>query len=136
MILRYLEMTDEQYSAKLQDEHRKFLAVPAACRSAVGKKWYKDSKLDWEIRVFLAPLLYRYAQIKIAAEEAEAQGDMEEFKNMEAERKTLVTEAMTQLMERFPDCSPDHELRRIQERFGQKELGKYVAVSFLSIYPL
>ncbi|KIO28289.1 hypothetical protein M407DRAFT_22498 [Tulasnella calospora MUT 4182] len=121
------EMTDEQYSAKLQEEHRKFLAVPAACRSAVGKKWYKDSKLDWEIRVFLAPLVYRYALLKIAAEEAEALGDMEEFKKKEADRKALVTDAMAELMERFPDCSPNHELRRIKERFGQKELGKYVA---------
>lgn len=127
-------MTDEQYSEMLQEEHRKFLAVPAGCRSAVSKKWYKDSKLDWEIRVFLAPLLYRYVQLKIAAEEAQAQGDMEEFKNKEADRKALVTEAMAQLMERFPDCSPNHKLRRIQERFGQKELGKYVAVSLSSLY--
>lgn len=121
-------MSDEEYSTLLQEEHRKFMKIPVACRAAVGQMWYKDSKLDWEIRVFWAPLVYEYALLKDKCEVAEEQGDVAEVKKNEANRRALVTEAVTQLMERFPDCSPDHELRRIQENFGKKELSKYLGV--------
>ncbi|KAG8925065.1 hypothetical protein FRC01_010729 [Tulasnella sp. 417] len=121
------DMTDEEYSAKVKEEHRKFMEIPVACRAAVGQMWYRDSKLDWEIRVFLAPLVYKYAMLKIDIEEAEELGDKAEVKTKEAERKALATDAMVQLFARFPDCSPNHELRRIEEKYGRKELGKYTS---------
>ncbi|KAG9041628.1 hypothetical protein FS837_011947 [Tulasnella sp. UAMH 9824] len=120
-------MTDDQYAAKMQEEHTKFMEVPISCRTVVGQMWFRDSKLDWEIRVFLAPLIFKYAMLKIEAEEAEALGDRAEAKSKDADRKALVTDAMAQLMERFPDCSPNHDLRKIKEKFGSKELVKYNA---------
>ncbi|KAG8925798.1 hypothetical protein FRC01_009688 [Tulasnella sp. 417] len=121
------DMSDEEYLALLQEEHEKFMKIPVACRAAVGQMWYRDSKLDWELRVFWAPLVYEYALLKDKCEAAEEDGDKGEVKQNEANRRTLVTEAIAQLMERFPDCSPDHELRRIQERYGKKELSNYIA---------
>lgn len=121
-------MDDEKYAAMMDSEHRAFLVIPVACRTALGQMWYKDSKLDWEIRVFWAPLVFQYAMLKDKLDDAEERGDEVEIKSNEAERKSLADEAMAKLLNRFPDCSPSHEKRRIREQFGTKAEGKYIAV--------
>ncbi|KAG8939672.1 hypothetical protein FRC04_006079 [Tulasnella sp. 424] len=121
------DMDDDKYAAMMDNEHRAFLAIPVACRTALGQMWYKDSKLDWEIRVFWAPLVFQYAMLKDKLDDAEERGDEVEIKSNEAERKSLADEAMAKLLNRFPDCSPSHEKRRIREQFGTKAEGKYIA---------
>lgn len=122
------DMDDEKYLAMMEEEHRAFLAIPVACRAAAGQMWYKDSKLDWEIRVFWAPLVLKYAKLKDELDNAEERDDDVAIKENEVERKALADEAMARLMKRFPDCSPNHEKRRIRERYGTKEEVKYIAV--------
>ncbi|KIO24093.1 hypothetical protein M407DRAFT_26530 [Tulasnella calospora MUT 4182] len=124
---RKKEMSDDEYGELMEKEHRAFMSIPVACRTAVGQMWYKDSRLDWEVRVFLAPFIFSYAKLKIKGEEAAADGDHMAVKQNEAERKTLVDEVMTKLMDRFPDCSPKHKKRKIAERYGAKELRKYLS---------
>ncbi|KIO17895.1 hypothetical protein M407DRAFT_32428 [Tulasnella calospora MUT 4182] len=124
---RKKDMNDKQYTELMEKEHRAFMLIPVACRTAVGQMWYKDSRLDWEVRVFLAPFILSYAKLKIKGEEAAADGDHMAVKQNEAERKTLVDETMAKLMDRFPDCSPKHKKRKISERYGAKELRKYLS---------
>lgn len=126
-------MSDDEYSVLLQEEHSKFMKIPVACQAAAGQMWYKDSMLDWEVRVFWAPLIYQYALLKHECEAAEGEGDVEEVKKNKANRRNLATEAVTNLMERFPDLSPDHKRRRIKELYGNKGLTKYIAVRYLLI---
>lgn len=122
------DMSDEEYSSLLQEEHSEFMKIPVACRAAAGQMWYKDSMLDWEVRVFWAPLVYQYALLKYKCEAAEEDGDVGEVKQNEANRRSLATEAVAKLFGRFPDLSPDHERRRIKETYGNKGLSKYIAV--------
>ncbi|KIO23560.1 hypothetical protein M407DRAFT_26937 [Tulasnella calospora MUT 4182] len=89
--------------------------------------YYKDSKLDWEIRQFWAPDVYAYALCKDKSEEAEQAGDTEEEARLETKRKDIVKDAMRRLFERFPDCRPSHPLRNIEESSGKKALGRYYA---------
>lgn len=121
-------MDDDEYAKLMEEEHRAFLAIPVACRAAVGQMWYKDSKLDWEIRVFWAPFMLQYAMLKEKLDDAEERDDSAAIKENEIERKALADEAMAKLMKHFPDCKPNHEKRRIKERFGTKEEGKFIAV--------
>ncbi|KAG9042437.1 hypothetical protein FS837_010885, partial [Tulasnella sp. UAMH 9824] len=121
------DKSDEEYSELLRGEHVEFMKIPVACRAAAGQMWYKDSMLDWEVRVFWAPLVYQYALLKDKCEAAEEDGDVGEVKKNEANRRSLASEAVAKLMVRFPDLSPDHERRRIQETYGKKGLSKYLA---------
>ncbi|KAG8923184.1 hypothetical protein FRC01_013099 [Tulasnella sp. 417] len=120
------DLSDEEYAEIVKAEHKAFLKIPVVCRAAVGQMYYKDSKLDWEIRQFWAPDMYEYVQCKHKSEEAGQVGDTAEESRLETERKDLVQEAMRRLFERFPDCRPSHPLRKIEEK-GNKVLGRYYA---------
>lgn len=121
------ELSDEEYAKKMETKHKAFLKNPKACRSAVGQVFYKDSKLDWEIRVFMAPLVFAYVLVKVDEEKALAEGDEPELKKLKEKRGELLDDAMKKLLERFPDCRPSHRLRKIREKFGEKAENKFLA---------
>lgn len=105
------------------------MEIPPACRDAVGLVFYKDSKLDWEIRVFLAPAIYKYVLLKIDEEDAVKDGDETRSKKLKEERGELLDTTMKTLFDRFPDCHPDHPLRQIKKNEGARAEGKFFAVS-------
>lgn len=127
-------MNEEDYEIRREAETEAFMDIPPACRDAVGKVFYKDSKLDWEIRVFLAPPMYKYVLSKLEEEEATRTGDEAKVKKLKEERTELLDSTMQKLFDRFPDCSPDHSLRQIKKSMGSKAVTKYRAVSTL-IHP-
>lgn len=127
-------MDEEDYKIRQEEERKAFMDIPIPCRDAVGKVFYKDSKLDWEIRAFLAPPMYQYVLSKLNEEEATRYGDEAKVKKLKDKRAELLDSTMQKLFERFPDCSPDHSLRQIKKSLGSKAAAKYRAVSPL-IHP-
>lgn len=126
-------MDEEDYKIRQEEETKAFMDIPPACRDAVGMVFYKDSKLDWEIRVFLAPPMYKYVLSKVNEEKAARNGDDEALKKLKEERTELLDSTMQKLFDRFPDCSPDHSLRQIKQYMGSKAVTKYRAVSRLIV---
>ncbi|KAG9043289.1 hypothetical protein FS837_009775 [Tulasnella sp. UAMH 9824] len=120
-------MDEEDYTMRQGEETKAFMDIPPACRDAVGMVFYKDSKLDWEIRVFLAPPMYKYVLSKVDEEGAARNGDQAELKKLKEERTELLDSTMEKLFDRFPDCSPDHSLRQIKKYMGSKAVTKYRA---------
>ncbi|KAG8902174.1 hypothetical protein FRC00_000983 [Tulasnella sp. 408] len=120
-------MDEEDYKIRQEEETNAFMDIPPACRDAVGMVFYKDSKLDWEIRVFLAPPMYKYVLFKVDEDEAARNGDDEGLKKLKEKRTELLDSTMEDLFERFPDCSPDHSLRQIKKYMGSKTVTKYRA---------
>ncbi|KIO27519.1 hypothetical protein M407DRAFT_23208 [Tulasnella calospora MUT 4182] len=121
------KMTEEEYEQRREAEFSSFMEIPVACRNAVGLVFYKDSKFDWEIRVFLSPHIYKYVILKIDEEEAAKEGDNAKAKNLKDERTELLDKTMKKLLERFPDCHPDHSLCQIKKNLGAKAETKFLA---------
>ncbi|KAG8931881.1 hypothetical protein FRC01_000650 [Tulasnella sp. 417] len=120
------KLDEEEYAERRAEETKAFIEIPPACRDAIGMVFYKDSKLDWEIRVYLAPPMYKYVLYKVDEEEAAKKGDDTKVQQLKEKRTALLDSTMDKLFVRFPDCSPDHPLRQIKKRVGSKLETKYV----------
>ncbi|KAG8927972.1 hypothetical protein FRC01_006642 [Tulasnella sp. 417] len=121
------KMGEEAYESRREKENEAFMGIPLACRDAVGMVFYKDSKLDWEIRVFLAPAMYKYVLMKLEEENSAKIGDDAKVKKIKDERTELLDSTMEKLFDRFPDCHPNHDLRQIKKHLGSKVATRYKA---------
>lgn len=114
----------------LRSEHKELLAVPPACRSVVGQMYLKRAKGDWEFRVVLTCLTWKYTQVKMKKEEATAKDDKAAVRVHSAELTKILNDGMKNLFERFPDLDPDHERRQIGTKLGSDTVTTYLQVSF------
>ncbi|KIO16515.1 carbohydrate-binding module family 1 protein, partial [Tulasnella calospora MUT 4182] len=120
------DLSEEDYENKLRKEHKELLQVPPACRSAVGQMFLKRSKGDWEFRVVLTSLTWRYTKVKMKKEDAAAEGDRASVKAHTTEMTKTLNEGIESLFERFPDMHPAHERRQIEKKLGSNAVSAYV----------
>ncbi|KIO27209.1 hypothetical protein M407DRAFT_7390 [Tulasnella calospora MUT 4182] len=123
---RLNDLSEEDYEDKLRSEHKELMNVPPACRSAVGQMFYRRSKGDWEFRVVLTCLTWRYTKLKIKKEEAAAEGDKAAVKARTTEMTKILNEGIDGLFERFPDMHPAHEKCQIEIKLGGEAVNAYV----------
>lgn len=121
------DKSEADYEDMLRAEHKELLAVPPAPRSVVGKMYLQRAKGDWEVRVVLTCLTWRYTNVKMKKEEAMAKG--EAVGAFSAEMSKILNTGMKNLFERFPDLDPDHKRRQIGKRLGSNAVTAYVQVS-------
>lgn len=99
-------MTDEEYKALTDREYSDFTKVPVAARGHAGLVYHEKSKFDWEVRVRLGKIAYDYHQLD------------------EPEDREYLRAALVEIEKRFPDLSPTHIFRRIDEQ-GHKAVEKW-----------
>ncbi|KAG9014682.1 hypothetical protein FRB90_005210 [Tulasnella sp. 427] len=90
--------TPEEYAELTAKEFRKFAALPPAIRRTAGKVFNKSSKYDYEARVFLGLMAYKYVNVT------------------DEEGRVLLAKVPARVEKRLPDLSPSHPRRRIDAK--------------------
>ncbi|KAG8929553.1 hypothetical protein FRC01_004160 [Tulasnella sp. 417] len=120
------DLTEEDYEDILRAEHKDLMKVPPACRSVVGQMYLRRAKGDWEFRVVLTCLTWRYTKVKIKKEEAAAEEDKHAVRAYTTEMTKILNDGIASLFERFPDMAPEHERRQIEKKLGADGVAAYV----------
>lgn len=103
-------MSDNEYKALTDREYADFTKIPVAARGHAGLIYHKKSKFDWEVRVCLGKIAFDYYQMD------------------EPEDREYLRSALVKIEKGFPDLSPTHIFRRINEQ-GTKAVQKWWMVS-------
>ncbi|KAG9011399.1 hypothetical protein FRB90_007324 [Tulasnella sp. 427] len=123
---RLKDMTEEDYAKQMDLEYQELLTIPPACRSTVGQHFHRRLKGDWELRVVLTILAWRYAQVKVKKEDAREKDDRLAERDFAREMTTILDNGLNDLYKRFPDVHPNHERRQIRQKEGGDAVTSYV----------
>ncbi|KAG8977527.1 hypothetical protein FRC05_001385 [Tulasnella sp. 425] len=89
------DRTDEEYEELTASEFQKFASIPPVIRKEAGMVFNKTSKFDFEARVLLGLVAFKYCKME------------------PEEGRRYMVKSLTRLENRLPDISPSHPKRRI-----------------------